>query len=365
MIRTPSLPLSLSPLRAAGFAVAACLLAAPVALPRPAAAQSSSSADVRSLADQVDRLQRELSVLQRNVYQGQGAARPSGSGAAPAGDPGSIADLQVRLDDMDSRISQLVGQIEETNHRVTTMEQKFDRLSSDIDVRLSGAANGGTAMAAPGQSAANQSAAGQPTDQGAAPAARAQAQPTPPSGAGNPSQNPTTSGNLGTLSSGDPQTRGTDAQAAAAAAAAGKAAGPSAALSGPPLPAGTPDDQYKYAFGLLSRADYPGAERALSAFVEQHPTHSLAGNAQYWLGESYYARNDFNSAARAFAIGYQKYPKSAKAPDNLLKLGLSLGNLGKTKEACQSYGLLKKDFPKAPAELLRRADGEQKRLRCS
>lgn len=308
-----------------------------IALANPAFAQSS--ADVRSLAEQVDRLQRELNVLQRNVYQGGGSAtRPAtGGGAVAPGDAGRVADLQVRLDDLDARISQLVGQIEETNHRITVMEQKFDRFSSDLDVRFS-ELGGGAAAAAGGQPAgANTAQANRP-------------QPTPPSGAGDPSQNPTTSGNLGTLSAGS-RPAGQPAQAAAP--------------NGPALPDGTPDDQYKYAFGLISRAEYAAAERALSAFVEQHPTHTLAGNAQYWLGESFFARNDFNSAARAFAVGYQKYPKSAKAPDNLLKLGLSLGNLNKPKEACQSYALLKKDFPKAPAELLRRADGEQKRLRCA
>lgn len=300
---------------------------------QPAAAQSG--ADIRSLAEQVDRLQRELTVLQRNVYQGQ-AGRPATGGAPVPGEAGRVADLQIRLDDMDSRISQLVGQIEETNHRITMMEQKFERFSSDLDVRLNelSAAGGAPQAAAQGLN---------------------RPQPIPPSGAGDPSQNATTSGNLGTLSAGAAPPRG----------AAQANAGPSPALQGAALPDGTPDEQYKYAFGLLSRADYAGAERALSAFVEKHPTHSLAGNAQYWLGESFYARNDFNAAARAFAVGYQKYPKSAKAPDNLLKLGLSLGNLNKPKEACQSYALLKKDFPKAPAEILRRADGEQKRLRCA
>ena len=332
--------ISLSPLFQTLCAAALFTVAA-----MPAFAQGASSADVRALTDQVDRLQRELNVLQRNVYQGQ-AARPSGNAGAAPNAAGGVADLQVRLDDLDSRISQLVGQIEETNHRITSMEQKFERFSSDLDVRLSGAG-------------------GAPAVQGAAPspAIAARPQPAPPGGAGDPSQNPTTSGNLGSLSARDPLARGTDAQAAAAAAAA-RNAGPSPALQGAALPDGSPDDQYKYAFGLLGRADYPGAERALSAFVDQHPTHSLAGNAQYWLGETYYVRNDFNSAARAFAVGYQKYPKSAKAPDNLLKLGLSLGNLNKPKEACQSYALLKKDFPKA-IEQVRRADGEIKRLRCS
>jgi len=320
------------------FACAAlcAVLLGPVAS-GPAAAQSG--AEMRALSDQVERLQRELNVLQRNVYQGQPGRPTAGAGAALPGEAGRIADLQVRLDDMDARISQLVGQIEETNHRIATMEQRFERFSSDLDMRfneLSGAQSGAPQAAAPAGAVATRP------------------QPAAPSGAGDPSQSPSTSGTLGTLSAG-----------AAAAPPRAAASQPSPALQGAALPDGTPDDQYKYAFGLLSRADYPGAERALSAFVEKHPTHSLAGNAQYWLGESFYARNDFNAAARAFALGYQKYPKSAKAPDNLLKLGLSLGNLNKPKEACQSYALLKRDFPKAPAELLRRADGEQKRLRCA
>ena len=329
--------------RAPFFSSLACaaLMLGSAAMVGPAAAQSS--ADLRTLADQVDRLQRELNVLQRNVYQGQPSRPSAGGAAAVPGEAGRVADLQVRLDDMDSRISQLVGQIEETNHRITTMEQRFERFSTDLDMRLSQAGGGATpgAMAVDAQAAT------------AAAAVPGRPQPAAPAGAGDPSQNASTSGNLGTLSAGN----------AAASAGAARPAAP--AQQGAALPDGTPDDQYKYAFSLVSRAEYANAERALSAFVDKYPTHSLAGNAQYWLGESFYARNDFNGAARAFAVGYQKYPKNAKAPDNLLKLGLSLGNLNKPKEACQSYALLKKDFPKAPAELLRRADGEQKRLRCT
>ncbi len=323
--------------RAPFFSSLACaalcaLMLGSAAVVGPAAAQSS--ADLRALADQVDRLQRELNVLQRNVYQGQSGRPATGGAPVVPGEAGRVADLQVRLDDMDARISQLVGQIEETNHRITTMEQRFERFSTDLDMRLS------------------QAGSGAPNAEQATTLARPQ--PAAPAGAGDPSQNASTSGNLGTLSAGN-----------AAAPARGVASQPPAAQQGAALPDGTPDEQYKYAFSLVSSANYSGAERALTAFVEQHPTHSLAGNAQYWLGETFYARNDFNGAARAFAVGYQKYPKNAKAPDNLLKLGLSLGNLNKPKEACQSYALLKKDFPKAPAELLRRAEGEQKRLRCT
>ena len=69
----------------------------------------------------------------------------------------------------------------------------------------------------------------------------------------------------------------------------------------------------------MKKADYPGAETALKAFVERHPNDPMAGSAQYWLGETYYARGRYAEAASAFAEGYKRYPKGAKAPDDLLE----------------------------------------------
>jgi tol-pal system protein YbgF len=123
-------------------------------------------------------------------------------------------------------------------------------------------------------------------------------------------------------------------------------------------------EQYNYATAFLSKSDWAGAEKALSAFIGAHPKDPLAGNAQYWLGESHYVRGDFNSAAHAFAKGYKDYPKSAKGPDNLLKLGLSLANLKKTDSACTTFGRMNKDFPKASAAIKSRVAAERKKLRC-
>ena len=127
---------------------------------------------------------------------------------------------------------------------------------------------------------------------------------------------------------------------------------------------GSPQDQYNAAFGLLRRADYPDAEQALKAFIQRYPSDALAGNAQYWLGETYYVRKDYENAATAFAVGYQKYPHSGKAADNLLKLGMSLGNLGKKSEACSAFTRLDRDFPTAPPNVKDRVSSERHQIGC-
>jgi tol-pal system protein YbgF len=130
------------------------------------------------------------------------------------------------------------------------------------------------------------------------------------------------------------------------------------------LPGGTPFEQYNYALGLLREQKSDEAEQALRAFIERYPEDGLTGNAQYWLGEALYARQDYDPAADAFASGYQKYPAGAKAPDNLLMLGMSLSQLGQKADACRAFAKLGRDFPGAPAAIKERARDETKRLRC-
>lgn len=131
------------------------------------------------------------------------------------------------------------------------------------------------------------------------------------------------------------------------------------------LPNGTPQQQYDYAFDILRQADYASAERALRLFLEAHSTDALAGNAQYWLGETYYVRGDFEQAAVEFLSGYQTYPNSSKGPDNLLKLGLSMARLGQTDGACTALTRLATEYPSASDTIRRRAQTERARLKCS
>lgn len=131
------------------------------------------------------------------------------------------------------------------------------------------------------------------------------------------------------------------------------------------LPVGTPKEQYDYAFDILRQADYASAETALRMFLEANASDDLAGNAQYWLGETYYVRGDFEQAAVEFLSGYQTYPSSAKAPDNLLKLGLSMARLGQTDGACTALTRLATEYPSANDTIRRRAQTERARLKCS
>jgi len=98
--------------------------------------------------------------------------------------------------------------------------------------------------------------------------------------------------------------------------------------------------------------------------VQRYPKHVLAPNAQYWLGESYYARRDYQNAMTAFAEGYKVYKASAKGPDNLLKLGMTLAVLGRKSDACSVFSRFTQDYPRATDLQKRRIDQERQRNNC-
>ncbi len=130
------------------------------------------------------------------------------------------------------------------------------------------------------------------------------------------------------------------------------------------LPDGTPKAQYDFAFNYLKQNDYPRAQVALKDFLKAHPKDPLAGNAQYWLGETYYVRGDYPQAAQEFMNGYQNYPKTNKGPDNLLKLGMSLEKLSQREGACTAWGRIIKDYPDAEAAIVKSANTERQKLKC-
>jgi len=114
----------------------------------------------------------------------------------------------------------------------------------------------------------------------------------------------------------------------------------------------------------MRQADYPAAEDAFKNFIHEHPNDPLAGSAQYWLGETYYARADYADAASAFAEGYKRYPKGAKAADELLKLGMSLARANQKQNACVAFAQLDREFPNPTNPIKERARDEKKKLGC-
>ena len=130
------------------------------------------------------------------------------------------------------------------------------------------------------------------------------------------------------------------------------------------LPEGTPEEQYEFATSFLKVGDYNMAERAFREFVSNNSEHNLAGNAQYWYAETFRIRQLFTDAASAYLEGYQKYPKSQKAPINLLKLGVSLVQIGEKDQGCLMISGVKKEYPKANQSVLQKAKYEEKKFEC-
>ena len=331
----------------------------------PAQAQNSS---MQELLNRVDRLQRELSTLQRQVYRGEAppAAAPlPGSGSigssAPAesdaGDPRVAARNSVRITQLENEIRNLTGRVEEVDFGLRQIRDRLDRLVTDVDQRLAALEGGqptgplppaGSGIRSPGDPMSA-------VPQSAAPPANGAPVLTPP-----PLRQP----QAATVGA-PPRPLGTIPRDAAVT----EPRGPDTVPPQPPaaggLPAGTEQEQYDYALSLmLQKQDFAMAETALRSFVEAHPEGELAGNAQYWLGETHYVRKNYQDAAFAFAESYQKYPKGSKAADSLLKLGMSLAQLDKKREACTAYSRLLSNFPDANARLKARVQRERSAANC-
>jgi tol-pal system protein YbgF len=143
----------------------------------------------------------------------------------------------------------------------------------------------------------------------------------------------------------------------------------SAKASKPPLGDGPEDDTppqqlYERAYGYLLQKDYGTAESTFETFLKRHPGHQLAGNAQYWLGETFYVRGQYRAAAAAFLKGYKDYTKSQKAPESLLKLAMSLQRLGQKDAACTSFTEFASKYPNPPPHIKTLAQTEQRRSGC-
>ena len=131
------------------------------------------------------------------------------------------------------------------------------------------------------------------------------------------------------------------------------------------LPNETPEKQYEFATSFLKVGDYSTAERAFREFVKTNPEHKFAGNAQYWYAETFRIRQLYTDAATAYLEGYQKYPKGEKAPINLLKLGVSMVQIGEKEQGCKMIIGVEKQYPKANQSVLQKAKYESKKFECS
>ncbi len=289
------------------FALVVAALGLPLLVASSAIAQSSD-ADLRSIGNRLDRIEREISDIQRQTYSsggGSGAPTALGSGA-------NTADLQSRLVQLEDQVRDLTGRLEEANHRAEQAARELQTFKADVELRFQDLQGGAASTPASGDSVAPAPSEG---TLGAAPADQA-------------------------------------------------SAGTNAAPAQSVLPSGTPQTQYDFAIDLMKRGQYPQARNAFLEFLQLHPKHELAGNAQYWLGETYYAENNYKQAGDAFLTGYTTYASSSKAPDSLLKLGMSLAALGNSDAACTVWGELGSRFPQASPSIVARAKLERQKAGC-
>jgi tol-pal system protein YbgF len=306
-----------------------------------------------STQERLDRLERDLSMLQRQVYRATGGEAPPGAESG-----GSTAvDLQVRMDRLEQQMRDLTGRVEDETNQVQQLRQRLEQINSDIEVRLD-QGQGQDAGAVPRPRA--------PASALAGPELPPLAQPAALTPYGRPPPPPADTGTLtppGPLTGmATPYPGPTQLMPPRMA-----SAGGSDTLRPPgsdTMPPASASAQYNSAFGLLRKADYPAAEEALRSFLQQHPSDPLAGNAQYWLGESFYARGKYTEAAAAFADGYKRYPRGPKAADGLLKLGMSLARANQKHNACIALMQLDHDFPHPGSAVKDRATQEKKKLGC-
>ena len=220
---------------------------------------------------------------------------------AAAAQRGDSVYVEDRLNQLQQTLTMMTGQIEQLQHRNAQLQQQMEKMQTDYEYRIEQLEKGGGGGAA-----------GRPAPRPGAQAAAPAPSPAPSAGAGG----------------------------------------------------GSADQLYDEAFKKLQEGDYAGAERGFRTFVQRNPQNKLAGNAQYWLGETYYARRDYQNAMTAFAEGYKAYKTSQKGPDNLLKLGITMAALNRKSDACAVFARFTQDYPRATDLQKRRFDQERQKNGC-
>jgi tol-pal system protein YbgF len=268
------------------------------------------------LEDKVRRLERDLSILQRQVYRGGGSrGRFSQGGDARVEKvtvTPDVANLEARIAQAEEQIRNFQGQIEQMQFQVRSMKSANEQQAKMVEEKL-------MSMDQQLQEA--------------------------------------------TASAGNNRTMMSPAMPGANDAGQSMMPAPSSAAASAPMP-DNERDHYNHAFMLLNQARFGEARAALQSFIERYPSSPLVGNAYYWLAETFYVERDYLQAANHFRKGYEILPEGPKAPDNLLKLGMSLAVLGKNTEACVVYDQIMTTFPNAGSAITQKVEHERNQLNC-
>ncbi len=274
-----------------------------------------SQADRSGMIDRLNRMERDMQMMQRDYYRGTAEGKAPTGAAAPSG--AVAAELNVSLNAIQEELRQLRGRIEEMEHQQQRVTERFESLERDMDARLGMLERNATS---------------------AAPATI-----SPPVIGGNTDAQ-------------EPMVSVRDAESDEA-----PATKPATAASSGYQ---NSNEHYNAAFKLLNQGDYTQSAAEFESFTQQYPDDVLVGNAYYWLGETHYVRSQFEQAAEKFRSGFEAMPQGPKSPDNLLKLAMSLSALQRKDEACVVLSQLIKKHSDKSQVVKRKAEKERDKLGC-
>ncbi|WP_137131635.1 tol-pal system protein YbgF [Rhizobium sp. FY34] len=288
----------------------------------------------------------------------QQAVKPSVVLVQSAGDA-------VRIQQMEETIRQLNGRVEEMSFQLLQMQEQIRKAQEDNEFRFQelekGHSGGGSAP-----SVAAAPAAGSKKNSSDEVARIIE---SPPSNTAGSSGAPQTAPGETTLGSIELDAKGAPTRATANPTARNSAALPGVDTGSAPAQSQTASlanegDAYRAAYNHVLSGDYKLAEGEFTSYIASFPKSSRAADARFWLGEAQYSQAKYNEAAKTFLDAHQSYGTSAKAPEMLLKLGMSLAALDNRDTACATLREVPRRYPNAARPVLAKVTSEQKRLGC-
>ena len=287
---------------------------------------------LQSISDQIQVITKDLKTLEKAVYQKSDVTSSSvlTSIKSDSLNEDIMTKHLLKLNEIENQFRELTNKFEEVNFKLDKLSTRVTKIQSDTQLRFSDLENG--IVSSPQEKQVSLPGSSKPQDFGAAPAYQTTNLPK--------EQSINSVESAQTVITQEPQERESL------------------------LPDKSPEEQYEFAVSFMKVGDYETAEFALKEFIDKNKDHDLAGSAQYWYGETFRIRQLYSDAATAYLDGYQNYPKSKKAPDNLLKLGITMVELGEKDQGCKMISGLKKEYPKASKSVLQKAQYEQKKFKC-
>ena len=292
---------------------------------------SPLSADEETLAI-LEKLRKDVSTLEKAVYSQSSEKTINTSSVLSNNDEDVLTRHLLKLSEIEQQFQQLTNKFEEINFKIDKLSSRLSKVQADNQLRFQELEVGNTNNVVSTNSEKSLPGSSQPQD-------------------------------LGSITYKDTETKDL-VQKTQSIETTSSVVTESFVTEEKILPKTNPKEQYNFATSLLKQGDYTTAERALREFVIDNPEHSLAGNAQYWYAETFRIRQLYTDAASAYLEGYQKYPKSEKAAINLLKLGVSLVQIGEKDQGCLMIKGVKKEYPKAKQSVLQKAKYEEKKFDC-